>query len=474
MFEQARKSFKNALIRYLSVEGAYTPAWGQTELGNWRLLNPLDGTGFQRNLSTQAMQSCSAAFACVNVCAQALATMLMEHFRKLDNGGREPITTSALYRVLRSPNSYQTSSDFMMNLVYNLLYFGNAYALALRNDRQEVSELHIIPARNVQSYVDPETKAIFYGLGDNPLVDSQYTMLVPSRDVLHIRLYTPKHPLVGVSPLQYAGLAVGINLAIGGNQAAFFNNMSRPSGVLSTEQTLTGDQMSALREAFEAKSKNMAAGGVPILGWGIKWQPMTITSEDAQLIEAYRMSIEDIARVYRVPLALIGDYTKATYANTEQLISAWLATGLGFLMTHIEHSFSKFFKLPADETVDFDVSVLLRTDFINRIGGLTKAISGGLLSPNEARARENLPAVAFGDEPRLQAQVVPLSQVNATPAPTAPAAPAAPVEPEDEPPDEEEEDDTPSTPAVEPEDEEEKQHFAEWTVRQAILRAMTA
>jgi hypothetical protein len=59
--------------------------------------------------------------------------------------------------------------------------------------------------------------------------------------------------------------------------------------------------------------------------------------------------------------------------------------------------------------------------------GLTRAVAGGIYSPNEARRREGLPAVKDGDEPRLQAQVVPLSAANATPAPSAPSAPSAPA-----------------------------------------------
>jgi HK97 family phage portal protein len=431
---------------------------GYGDAGIWHDLNSLDGTGFQRNLSPGALRACGAVFACVNVCGQAIATMPMGHHRKLETGGREQITTSALSRILLNPNWYQTRSDFMLNLVFNLLYNGNAYAVAFRNDRQEVESLHLIPGRNGIPYVDPETKAIFYAIGENPLIEHELTFLVPARDILHIRLYTPNHPLVGVSPVTYAGLAISTNMNIGGNQAAFFSNMSRPSGIITTDEKLTSEQMDMLRLAWEEKSKGLNAGRVPVLGWGMKWQPMTITSEDAQLIEAYRMSIEDIARVFRVPLALIGDYTKATYANTEQLINSWLSTGLGFLMEHIEASFAKFFRLSATEVADFDVNALVRTDFAGRIDGLTKAVQGGLYSPNEARSREGLPAVEYGDEPRVQAQNLPLSAIGKMPeTPATPPTPeAAPIVP------------------LEPEPTAEQRRFAAWTAEQAIRKAMAA
>jgi len=63
--------------------------------------------------------------------------------------------------------------------------------------------------------------------------------------------------------------------------------------------------------------------------------------------------------------------------------------------------------------------------------------------------------VEAGGEPRVQAQVVPLSQVNATPAQSAPAAPAAPVE-------------------IEPEPTEEERQFAAWQTEAALRKAMAA
>jgi phage portal protein BeeE len=177
----------------------------------------------------------------------------------------------------------------------------------------------------------------------------------------------------------------------------------------------------------------------------MKWSSLSINSQDAELVEAFRMTVEDIARAFRVPLPLIGDTRNSTYNNVEQLISAWLATGLGFVLEHVEQALGRHFDIAEDTFINFDVDSLLRTDFAGRIDALTKGISGGLYSPNEARAKEGLAAVEFGDEPRVQAQNVPLSAAGKIPAagsaPTAPAAPQPeekPKEPEEKPPAEDE------------------------------------
>jgi hypothetical protein len=74
----------------------------------------------------------------------------------------------------------------------------------------------------------------------------------------------------------------------------------------------------------------------------------------------------------------------------------------------------------------------LRSSMKDRIAALAQGVQGGIYAPNEARAVEELPAVEFGEEPRVQQQVVPLSAAAAIPALPGPggAPPAAPSEPD--------------------------------------------
>ena len=95
----------------------------------------------------------------------------------------------------------------------------------------------------------------------------------------------------------------------------------------------------------------------------------------------------------------------------------------------MELALDSLFELPENQFIAFDAEALLRADFLARVDALTKGISGGLFSPNEARFKEGLEAKEGGDEPRVQAQVVPLSFAYKTPAPAAPTAPVSPSAP---------------------------------------------
>jgi hypothetical protein len=110
-------------------------------------------------------------------------------------------------------------------------------------------------------------------------------------------------------------------------------------------------------------------------------------------------------------------------------MQSWVSQGLGFALNHIEDAFGLLFNLKGqpDEYVEFDTKALLRSAFRDRIEGLARAVQGGIFSPNEARASESMDEVEFGDEPRVQQQVVPLSAASAIPA--APGMPGAPPQP---------------------------------------------
>lgn len=351
--------------------------------------------------------------ACLAAYSQTAAQCPGQHMRRNEQGGFDAVTTSALSRILRKPNRYQTRSDFMLNGVRSLLAEGNWYAYATRNDRYEVDTLHLLDPRQVRVVRSADEPGFYayalnqYQIPNGPLIDVD--QFVPPRDLLHVRMHTPRDPLVGESPLSAAMHAAELNSTIGGSMATFYGNMSRPSGVLSTDEKLTKEQVTRLREVWDSQSSGMAQGGVPILSWGMKWQALSMTAQDAQIVEAYKLSIRDITRVFRIPLAMVNEMEGSTYANSETLMRFWLSSGLGFLLDHVENAFGDFFQLGADEHVEFDTEVLLRSDMQARMDALTKAVQGGIFSPNEARVREGLPPVSDGEEPRVQQQVVPLS-----------------------------------------------------------------
>lgn len=370
-----------------------------------------------------------AVEACVSAIAQTIAMLPIEHWRKDDDGGHSLITDSAAARVLRRPNAYQSRADFFLNLVRAELLTGNGYAIALEDADFQIESLHLASAPTTFPMIATDG-TVFYSVALSDIGQGIFgspTLLVPADKVLHTRGAAPRHPLIGESPILAAQLSVQSGEAISRHLAAFFQNMSRPSGYLSVPGTLKSEAGEKLREEWTKAFSAGGAGRVAVLQNGLTWQPLTMSAVDAELIKAYSLTVHDIARVYRVPLSIIGESGGQTYSNTETLINFWLATGLSYVLEHIELALDNLFRLPPDEFLAFDIDAILRADFAARVDALTKGIQGGLFSPNEGRAREGLKRATAGDEPRLQAQVVPLSFATLNGKPAAPSAPSAPA-----------------------------------------------
>jgi HK97 family phage portal protein len=409
----------------LSVTGGWLPAGASPNF--WQLgYNPLPFG------SRSAMVE-----ACISAYSQTIAMLPGDHWRSNAKGGRDRITNSALSRILRRPNDYQSISDFMLNAVRVLYAEGNAYALALRNDRFEIDELHLMVSRLSRPLL-AETGEVFYSLMGNQIIDRRLgpqQLIVPQRDVLHIRLHSDTNlrwpfPLYGETPLIAAMQDIITTEAITQQQINYYSNQARPSAVLGTELPLKKEQLEELRDRWDDQAKGLNQGKVPILTHGLKVQPWVGTSKEGELAEIMKLSESRIALAYRIPLQILGVGERSPFRSTELLLQSWLASGLGFALNHVEEAFGLLFDLDGvpDEYVEFDTKALLRSASKDRIDSLARGVLGGIYSPNEARAEEGLPRAENGDEPRLQAQVVPLSAAANIPAlPTVPPAGTSPA-----------------------------------------------
>ena len=387
----------------------------------------------------------AVVYACRQAYAQTISMCPGTHWVTDGKGGRERSTTSALSRILRRPNSYQSPADFWLYLTDCLYADGAAFGLALRNDRYEIAEIHLMDPTRCGAHVASNGE-LFYSLGGNVVIDQLFAGTaaldrVPARDVLHIRLPDRRNPLKGCAPLEAALLEIAVSNAMVAQALAYASNQGRPSGVLELDEKLESvEQLQQIRASWNEQTQGVNAGNTPILTGGLKWSAAVVNSRDAQLAEMLQISDQRIATAYRVPLSLLSLSTSSgPQGSTESHMAFWISTGLGPAANLIEDGIGRLFALRGwpDDYLEFDLEALLRANFRDRIEGLARGVQGGIFSPNEARAKEDLPAMPFGDEPRVQQQIVPLSAWDKVPEPTPrpdapPAAPPAEADAEED------------------------------------------
>jgi HK97 family phage portal protein len=366
--------------------------------------------GFSKPDTDLALKS-AAVYACVSTLAQEIARLRITHYKNPKLKGQEEQYSSHVSRLLNKPNMYQTRSDFFLMIMYALLMNGNAYAIATRDGRGRVIDLTPVNPKAVQPYVVPDTGEIFYQtnvLSSEPgMINPEH--FLPQRNVLHIRLLTPTHPLVGVSPLISCNTSVTHGLSIIENSTKFFDNGSKPAGILSTPKPLNKDAAKRLRDAWSSGTTGINAGKVPVLDNDLTFQPMSLSAADSKVIEQYSMTKKDIAIAFKVPLYMVGE-GESQFKTAEASQRDFVTRSLGFYIEHIEASLNAFFGFNGrTELVNFDVERgIMRPEYTVRIEGLAKGVQGGIFTPNEARATEGLKKVKGGDKVVMQKQNVPI------------------------------------------------------------------
>jgi HK97 family phage portal protein len=211
--------------------------------------------------------------------------------------------------------------------------------------------------------------------------------------------------------------------------------------VLKAPGKVSPETATRLKEDWDNNYSGQRYGKTAVLPEGLSWEPLTITAQDAQLIEQLRWSVEDVGRVFRVPPFMLGDTSKATYRNSEALGRAYLTGCLGYHLEVLEQRFRRAFEFPADMELRFDLSTLLRAEIDVRFTAYQTALASAWTTINEVRAQEGLAPVKGGDEPHIQMQYVPLSDAGKTPAAPPPPLvkpPAPSPDPEEEEDDDEE------------------------------------
>jgi HK97 family phage portal protein len=383
----------------------------------------------------------SAVYACVTTISGDIAKLPPKIRKQNADGSSELHDAHPAARVLWRPNSYQTHVDFWGQFMTSALFTGNTYALLVRDLRNVIAEMHLLDPRLCRPMLAPDG-SVWYHTTQTQIVDALRTEYFPARDILHHRLLCLTHPLIGVSPLLAAAHSAQTGQVIQQNSLAFFSNMSRASGVLTTPDKISPDQQTRIQTIWEQNFKAGSLGRTAVLSGGLKWEPLSINAADAQLIEQLRWSVEDVARCFRVPMYMISDASKISYKNSEQLARNYYAQTLQYHLESIEARIEAAFELSGSVYCEFDLDTLLRMELDVRMAAYKEAISSGVMTINEARKREQLPPKEGGDEPLVQMQYIPLSRVGEqldkgmTMRDTAPPPdPDAP--PEDEPPEDE-------------------------------------
>lgn len=309
---------------------------------------------------------------------------------------------SPFLKVLRKPNHYQTRAQFIEMWILLKLLYGNVYAIKERDARGVVVALYLLDPERVTPLVT-SSGDVYYRLSADYLSMLPDGMTVPAREIIHDRMNCLWHPLVGVAPIYAAGLSATHGRKIQNNSALFFENMSRPGGMLTAPASIDDETAQRLKTEFEGNFSGKKLGRLFVGGDGLKYETMAVPAEQAQLIEQLDWTVKDIARVLLVPYFMVGGEVKQG-SSIEAETLRYYTQCLQKLLEHAEACLDEGLDLPGDLRTEFDLDGLIRMDTAAQSEAVGNLVKAGVMAPNEGRARFNLPPVAGGNTPYLQEQ----------------------------------------------------------------------
>lgn len=366
--------------------------------------------------------SYAAVFSCTTLIASDIGKLRLRLVERDEEGIWTERESPAFSPVLRKPNRYQIINKFIEQWIVSKLNHGNAYILKQRDNRGLVTAMYVLDPTKVSPLVAPDG-SVFYQLQADDLVgvpvsdDWPSGLPVPASEVIHDPMVPLFHPLIGVTPIYACGLVALQGLKIVDNSTAFFATGSKPGGVLTAPGVITKETAERLAKYFNDNFTGANVGRVAVVGDGLKYEPMTVNASDAQLIEQLKWTTETICACYHVPAALIDASHQPPYANSEPLVQQYFSQCLQALIVSLELHLDEGLGLTTSPGhvygTEFDIDDLLWMDTKNKTDAATSGVTGGVMTPNEARAKYfGLGSVPGGHTPYMQQQMVSMEALS--------------------------------------------------------------
>lgn len=325
---------------------------------------------------------------CVKVLSEDIASLPLFIYKDI-KGGKEKAKDHELYNLLHlAPNAYMDSFTFFSTAMTQALLWGNCYCEIVYK-KGKVESLFLLPPAKTQ-------KMIIKGKPWYKVKVGNEDRFLRDEYVLHI-MYMSKDGVSGISPIEEAADVFNLSYFVQTYSKKLFENGTNTGGVLEHPGNLSDAAGENLRKSFNINKGLENSHRMMILEEGMKYSKMSIPPNDAQMIESRKFQIEDIARIYRVPLHLIQSLDHATNNNIEHQSLDYVTHTLRPWLVRWERQLKLKLFFGTDYSAEFKVDGLLRGDYKTRMEGYGIGRQNGFLTVNEIRALENMNSVPEGD-----------------------------------------------------------------------------
>ena len=384
-------------------------------------------------ISPETSLYCSAVLACVRTLSESIGAMPFNVYRRIPGGGKEIAEEHPLQEVLAyQPNDWMTSFEWREWMTSQMLLWGNAYSLIKPGRRGSVDQLLPLHASRME-IVRLENGRLQYQYRE----DGSPTPTMYRQDqIFHLR-WLSSDGVTGYVPTTLAGDAISLARATELYSSSFFANGAQSGTYIETDQPFKPDAIQRFKQQWdEAHRGPDKAFKTVVMPHGFHKKSDPVNNQHSALVETRRFAVEEVARIFRLPLHMLGELTNVRHSTVEQ-------SAIDFVTFCIyPHTRRWQFACRRDLItqdreyfVEFDTTALLAGDFAARAQFMREAFNMGALSVDEVRAQigyNPLPD-GLGDKRFVQVNMQLLDAFTVETPNGQPENPAQPATPADEP-----------------------------------------
>ena len=355
-----------------------------------------------RSMNDGKALSLPAFFNGVAIISGDLATIPLKVYSRTTTGGRQEETGHPLSGILGlSPSPMLSSAAWREAAQGHRLLRGNSYSEIISTGRGVVRSIRLHSPDDIQQVAGTE----FY-----KVISEQ--RMVHAGDMLHVP--GPGGDGVnGWSVIKLARENLALASALEESNARFIANASRPSGFLTSPTPLSSEALDRLKGQFGSRTGGLDnVGKTPVVDSGITWQQVGLSAEDTQYIESRDFSVLDVARWLNIPPHKIKDLSRATFTNVEEMSIDYVRGTLRPWAVRDEQAMNIKLLTARERAsglfIAYNLDGLLRGDIATRTEAYRSRIETGQLTPNEARALENMDSRPGGDDTFMRLDMAPV------------------------------------------------------------------
>lgn len=323
-----------------------------------------------------------AVRAVVDFLARNIGQLNPKVYERVSDTDRVEVSEHPLAVLLRNPNPVTTRYAHLRDTVADLAIYDRAYWRKLRVGRQ-LKVYRVAP-----STITREDGG--YTLANGEKLSPQQLVIFHG--------YSPDGDSDGVSPLETLRRVLAEEAAAVANRESMWRESTQSNGII--ERPVDAPEWNAeARLQFRSDWQEKFAGSakVPVLEEGMKWVDTQFSAPTDDYIAGRRLTYEEVAIAYGVPPVVIG-MGSDTNSNAElfhrQVYQDVLGPWLRMLQDEIELQLMYEFEPLGSRTyVEFNIAEKLKGSFEEQAEVLTTSVGVPVMSPNEGRARLNLPQI---------------------------------------------------------------------------------